>query len=292
MRSMTGFGQARRADERHQVSVVLRSVNGRFLDVSLRLEQEYRELESELRHIVESEVSRGRVEVVVELRPTVPPPARVEVHAEVVRALHAAARALAEQGLVRGGLSAGDLLRLPQVLEVQVEPVRLEEADRELVREVLGRALDQLVAARRREGEQLETVLKGRLAELSACVAALQGRAGEVRGALRENLHRRLAVLLEATPVDPARLAQEAALLADRADIAEELDRLAAHLEHFRDTMSGDGAVGKRLDFLAQEILRELNTVGSKARDTETTRLVLDGKVLCEQIREQVQNVE
>jgi uncharacterized protein (TIGR00255 family) len=109
---------------------------------------------------------------------------------------------------------------------------------------------------------------------------------------LQDNLQRRLEEMLGAVLVDPVRLAQEAALLADRSDVAEELDRLSAHLEHFRDTLSEQGAVGKRLDFLAQEILRELNTVGSKARDLETTRIVLEGKVLCEQLREQVQNVE
>jgi uncharacterized protein (TIGR00255 family) len=289
---MTGFGQATGAGPRHQISVALRSVNGRFLDIALRLEPEHRELEPGLRRRVEGEVFRGRVEAVVEIRPTTPPAAHVEIHTEVVEALHEALGRLVEQGLLQGELAAGDLLRLPQALEVRLEADHLDNTERHQVDEVLGQALEQLVAARQAEGARLAEILGARLDELAGCVESLEGRAGEVRRALHDNLRRRLEELLGHLPLDPVRLAQEAALLADRADITEELDRLGAHLEHFRDTMAQQGAVGKRLDFLAQEILRELNTVGSKARDAETTRLVLDGKVLAEQIREQIQNVE
>jgi len=153
-------------------------------------------------------------------------------------------------------------------------------------------ALAQLVGAREQEGAQLRRVLAERLSDLGAAAARLRARAPLVRQEIHDGLRRRLRELLDGAGVDEVRLAQEAALLVDRSDVAEELDRLDGHLSHFATLLEGDGALGKRLDFLSQEILRELNTLGSKCRDGEMARMVLDAKVTCEQLREQVQNVE
>jgi uncharacterized protein (TIGR00255 family) len=292
MRSMTGFGQASGADARHRVAVALRSVNGRFLDLALRLEPELRGLEPELRRQLEAELFRGRVEVSLEVRRLQPAAVQVEVRAEVVGALHAAFRDLARRGLIQGELTPGDLLSVPEVVEVRRDDDGQGGVALSLIQGVVQTALDQLLTARRHEGGELRRLLEERLEQLSALLEALRGRVEEVRAALREGLRRRLQELLTEIPLDEGRLAQEAALLADRGDVAEEIDRLGAHLSHFRSAMREPGPVGKRLDFLTQEILRELNTVGSKARDPGTTRLVVDGKVLCEQLREQVQNVE
>ncbi|HVS01612.1 MAG TPA: YicC/YloC family endoribonuclease [Thermoanaerobaculia bacterium] len=292
MRSMTGFGQASGSNPRHQVAVSLRSVNGRYLDLSLRLKEEYRSLEPLLRRILEAQLHRGRVDATVDVRPSTPLPARVEVQMEVVKALHLASHGLAEKGLIATELALGDLMRLPEVLEVRVEPDTLDGDDEALVAQVAGRALEQLVAAREQEGAQLASLLAERVRELEQAAVALRRRAPAVREALHQGLQRRLRELLAGQPLDEVRLAQEVALLVDRSDVAEELDRLALHLEHFRGVAAGGGGLGKRLDFLSQEILRELNTLGAKCRDAEATRLVLDAKVLCEQLREQVQNVE
>jgi uncharacterized protein (TIGR00255 family) len=289
---MTGFGQASATGPSHQIAVTLRSVNAKFLDLALRVKEEYRAVEPRLRALLEGELRRGRVEAAVDLRPLAPLPARVVVQTEVVRALHEACDDLEARGLLAGRLQMGDLLRLPEVVQVQMAPDSLAGDEAELVARTAEEALAQLVAARDLEGVTLARVLGERLAELQAAAARLRARAPEVRGELHEGLRRRVRELLAGPAVDELRLAQEVALLADRSDVVEELDRLDGHLHHFAVLLAEPGALGKRLDFLAQEILRELNTLGAKCRDGEMTHTVLDAKVLCEQLREQVQNVE
>ena len=296
---MTGYGQGSASGERHQVSVSLRSVNGRFLDLVVRLDESYRGLESPLRALLEGQLRRGRVEVNVDVRPLQALPARVTIQTGVVEALHRAWHDLADRGLVASELTLGDLLRLPEVVSIQLETDQMGEAEQALALAAAHTALLQLVEAREQEGEQLARILGERLAELVQAAAKLRARAPAVREDLRASLERRLQELLvprpghaDARAVDEVRLAQEVALLVERGDVTEELDRLDAHLAHFGELLSADGSLGKRLDFLSQEILRELNTVGSKCRDAEMARTVLDAKVLCEQLREQVQNVE
>lgn len=292
MRSMTGFGQARGENARHALSVTLRSVNHRYLELRLHLADEQQASEAELRQLLTAELERGRVEVGVEIRPTGPRRARVRVEREVVMAAHSALEELLEGGLIAERLTAGDLLRVPEALVVEPLPERWDDDDRRLLRQVAARALAELVAARRTEGEAIQAVLAERLAEL----AAVAQRLAELRLGVREEIAAALAArveeLLDGRTLDEARLAQEVALLAERSDVAEELDRLSSHVEHFRELLERTGAVGKRLDFLAQELFRELNTLGAKARDAAMTRAVLDGKELVEQLREQVQNVE
>lgn len=292
MRSMTGFGQGSATGDRHHVSVSLRSVNGRFLDLVLRLDEPYRALEAPLRTLLEGELRRGRVEANVEVRSLQALPARVTIQTGVVEGLHRAWHDLAERGLVGSELTLGDLLRLPEVVSIQLAADQVGEAEQTLAESAARTALAQLIAARDQEGEQLARILGERLGELIEAAARLRTRAPAVRDELHANLKRRLHELLEARPMDEVRLAQEVALLVERGDVVEELDRLDAHLVHFRELLTTGGALGKRLDFLSQEILRELNTLGSKCRDAVMARTVLDAKVLCEQLREQVQNVE
>lgn len=296
MRSMTGFGQATGSNARHALTVALRSVNARYLEIRLRLDDEHQTAEAELKSLLEGELSRGRVSVSVDVQVLGERPVEVRVHRPAVEAAHAALEELVEGGLIGEKLTAGDLLRMPEALEVRALPDRWDDADRELLLEVAGEALEQLVAGRAGEGERLRQVLAARLESLGEAVRGLRelagGAVGAAAAALKERLDELLAGEGPGRGVDPERLEQEVAILADRLDVSEELDRLDAHLEHFRELLGRDGAVGKRLDFLAQEILRELNTAGSKCRHAAMTRKVLDGKVLCEQIREQVQNVE
>lgn len=292
MRSMTGFGQATGENSRHAVTVIIRAVNHRFLELRLHLGDDYRASEERLRSALAAELERGRVDVTVGVRALAARGASVRVDREVVRAAHTAVEELFEGGLVGEKLTAGDLLRLPEALVVERDPDLWDAADEALLLDTGRAALAQLVAAREHEGETLREVLARRLDELTVVV----GRLGELRviasAAMAESLKARLDEALDGSGIDPARLAQEAAVLVERSDVAEELDRLGSHCRHFRDMVGRKGAVGKRLDFLAQEIARELNTVGAKCRDAAMTRAVLDGKLLCEQLREQVQNVE
>lgn len=292
MRSMTGFGQAEDRNNRHAVSVVMRGVNHRFLDLALRLREDYRASEGPLREQLQAGVARGRVEMAVEVTSLENRRAEVTVDADVVRALHAAIAELASQGILSPSLQLGDLARLPEAVRVRVPPEVWDAEDQRLALDVAARALEQFLASRSLEGAKLQVILAERLTSLAQIRERLAERRRVAAGELAANLQQRIEELLGGRGLDEDRLAQEVALLVDRSDIAEELDRLGSHLEHFHSVMAEAGSIGKRLDFLTQEIFRELNTLGSKCRDVTMTRWVLDAKVLCEQLREQVQNVE
>jgi uncharacterized protein (TIGR00255 family) len=292
MRSMTGFGQATGSNGRHAVTVTLRGVNHKFLEVRLKLGDDYRDAEAPLRELLEGELVRGRIEAGVEVAALTPRQAVVQVERGVVQAAHAALVELVEAGLIAEGLTAGDLLRVPEALNVRLAPDSWDATDQELLLAVAGRALGELVAARSTEGEKTRQALADRLASLAEVATRLGGLRERARDELAEGLRQRLAELLGDRRLDEGRLAQEVAMLVDRSDVAEELERLAAHLDHFAALLDQAGAVGRRLDFLAQEIFRELNTLGAKSRDAGMIRAVLDAKGLCEQLREQVQNVE
>lgn len=292
MRSMTGYGEAAGENARHAVSVSLKAVNHRFLDLQLRCGDELRTSEGAVRDLISKEVSRGRVEARVEARPVTERRADVHVHLGIVRAAHAATHQLVAEGLVATGLAAGDLLRIPEAFRVEFAAEEWDQDDHDLLMRVTREAVAQLVASRETEGASLAAVLTEKVRALDEVVARLDALRGPVRDEIASSLRRRLGELLGSHSLDESRLAQEVALLVDRSDVSEEIDRLRSHLDHFRGVAREPGPTGKRLDFLTQEIFRELNTLGAKCRNAEMTRAVLDAKVLCEQIREQVQNVE
>jgi uncharacterized protein (TIGR00255 family) len=292
MRSMTGFGEAESANERYRVAIVLRGVNHRFLDLALRLRDEQRGSEAALRELFATELERGRVEVGVEIQAVAERPAEVVIQRELVRAVHAACADLVADGLVTPTLTLGDLLRVPEAVRVRAGAHAWEAGDHDLLLAVTRRALAQFVAGRTHEGDKLDGILRERLRTLASLIEQLRLRRTMVAHEFGEALGRRLRELLDGRDLPPERLAQEVALLVDKSDVQEELDRLTSHLEHFLSVMAESGAVGKRLDFLMQEIFRELNTLGAKCRDTAMIRAMLDAKVVAEQLREQVQNVE
>ncbi|HYU32663.1 MAG TPA: YicC/YloC family endoribonuclease [Thermoanaerobaculia bacterium] len=292
MRSMTGYGEAAGENARHAVSVSLKAVNHRFLDLQLRVGDELRASEGAVRDLISREVSRGRVEARIDVQTLGERRADVHVHLGIVRAAHAATHQLVEDGLVMTGLAAGDLLRIPEAFRVEFAAEQWDAEDHDLLVRVTREAVSQLVASRETEGASLAAVLAEKVRALDEVVARLDALRGPVRDELAVALRRRLGELLKGQAMDESRVAQEAALLVDRSDVSEEIDRLRSHLEHFRAVARDPGPSGKRLDFLTQEIFRELNTLGAKCRNAEMTRAVLDAKVLCEQIREQVQNVE
>lgn len=294
MRSMTGYGQAQGSNGRHAVTVILKGVNHRYLDLKIKLPDEARASEARVKELLGEELHRGRVDGSVEIRSQTEPEVAVNVRRRVVEAAHYSFGQLREEGLVEGTLTPGDLLRLPEAVSVQVIGDRWEDQDEALLLEVTGQALEQLVEARAREGQSLHDVLCERLDALREVAGELENLCQEVGDEIREGLQGRLDKFLEGqdATVDPNRLAQEVAILADRSDVREEIDRLNGHLVHFEELCAEDGALGKRLDFLLQEVFRELNTLGSKCRNTSMLRHVLTAKSLAEQMREQVQNVE
>ncbi len=292
MRSMTGFGQASRENQRFRMTVTLRGVNHRFLDLSMRLRDELRREEPALRELLSGRLRRGRVEVSIEVSGVGRRGVEVSIDREVADAVSSLASELEAGGVIAGKLAFGDLLRLPELVRLEIPDPEWTAADRAMLLGVAEDALEQLIAARREEGSKILAALSGRIEDLRRLAAELSRRREETTGELAVSLRRRIAEVLDGDAVAEDRLAQEVAYLVDRSDVSEELDRLQSHFEHFAAISSQDGSAGKRLDFLLQEIFRELNTLGSKCRDSEMTRRVLDAKVLCEQLREQVQNVE
>ncbi|MCG8461939.1 MAG: YicC family protein [Holophagales bacterium] len=290
---MTGFGTGTAEGERFRITVTLRAVNHRYLDLVLRLRDDLRQAERPLRELLTDELLRGRVEVVLEIESLDERPVEVRLDRGLLRQLHLALGELAEKGLVSAEVTLSDLLRLPEAVRVEVQDPEWRDGDLELLHHAAARALAQLVAARVEEGKRLAGILDGRLGELDRLSGVLRSRAERLPAQIADSLAQRIEQSLGEHPApEEGRLAQEVALLVDRSDVREELDRLDAHLEHFRQLAGADGSIGKRLDFLAQEIFRELNTMGAKCRDAELVALVLEGKAVCEQIREQVQNVE
>lgn len=292
MRSMTGFGQASGEAGAWAVTVALRGVNNRFLDLRIRLEEAQASSEGALRRALSEELHRGRVEVRLDVRELGQRQVQVQIDRPTLHTIHAALHGLAQEGLITGELDAGDLLHMPDIFRVETETSSWDEAGEALLLEVAERALEQMVSARRTEGEQLHRLLIGFVDQLQRLAQDLERQRETAVVEIRSSLEQRLEALLGDRGLDPLRLEQEVALLVDRSDVREELDRLVSHLEHFREVAGEPGSIGKRLDFLTQEILRELNTLGSKCRHTEMIRSVLEAKTVCEQLREQVQNVE
>ncbi len=285
--SMTAFA---RLEERHAAGTLcweLRTVNHRYLEVSPRLPDEFRVLEGTLRERATRALRRGKLDCQLRFQPA--PAGATELHIDesLAERVIAAGKALANRIENPARIDPFDVLRWPGVLnvpEVDFEPVR------ETALALFERGLDDLRATREREGARLAELIRERCDGMAALVDQARVRLPEVLDHHRKRLTDKLAELR--AELDTERLEQEMALLGNKLDVAEELDRLDAHLAEVRDVLARDEAVGRRLDFLMQELNREANTLGSKSADVETTRISVDLKVLIEQMREQVQNIE
>jgi uncharacterized protein (TIGR00255 family) len=289
---MTGFGSATAEVAGGRLAVEIRSVNHRFSEVLIRMPRDLAALEDRARAVVQERVRRGRVDVVITRDEGARRPKAVRADAELAQAYARALRELA--GIIGAGgeVTVDQIASMPDVLRVEDERPDLESLWRTLEGGVRS-AADQLVVMRVAEGERLGADLVARIAELERLAEAVAARSGDVVRAHRDRLQSRIAELLGEIPVDPARIASEVALFADRSDISEEVTRLRSHLAQFRQTVtSEDGAVGRKLDFVLQEMGRETNTIGSKANDLEITRAIIEMKSALESLREQVQNVE
>lgn len=293
IRSMTGFASAMREQAPYMVTVAVKAVNHRFLDLQVRVPTLAASVEGALRALVPQHVTRGRVEVTVSLHSTRMPEVRVDWNAAVVEEVARAVDRAREQGLIEGRLRAGDLFRVPHALVVreQSEPSTPDEALMSLVSSVAAEALMALAAMRGQEGQYLAADLDARRAGFVEAVERLARAADAGQRGLGERLRARIAELrLEST--DAATVAQEVVRFVSRSDIHEELVRLRAHLEHWTLLATSDEPCGRKLDFLLQEMNREVNTIGSKAEGTEVPAMVVHLKAELERMKEQVQNIE
>lgn len=291
---MTGFGRGSATGENFKVSVELKTVNNRFLDVHLRAGAELAGLENLLRRRIGEQLSRGRVDVAVSLDRT--DEVSYEMNRPLVAGYIEAMRSLQREFSLAGEPDVNVLARLPGALQ----PVRdgsLSEEAIEGVESALAEALAELNQMREREGAALAEEMRSRLDVIGRQVPLIEAVAGEMVDAYRARLQKRISELLargglEIVELDQGRLAQEVAYLADRSDISEELARLKSHIAQFRETLTVEGEAGKRLDFLTQELNREANTVLSKSTDVAIKEAALIIKTEVEKLREQVQNVE
>lgn len=288
---MTGFGRGEASGDAGRVTVEIKGVNHRFCEVVFRMPRQFSALEDRGRKLIQSKVARGRFEVYVAWEPSAEARA-VKVDKDLALAYYNALRQLAEEIGSNQELSLDTLAKLPEVLSVE-EGELTDDEIWALLEPALTQAMAGLITMREREGAILAADLAERLDRIEAFRSAALQRAPQVVEEYRQRLTRRLEELLPPTnPVDPQRLAQEVALFADRADVTEELQRLASHIGQFRQALQSDEAVGRKLDFLVQELGREINTIGSKANDAELTAAVVAAKSELEKIREQVQNLE
>lgn len=290
---MTGFARQEGGDETLTWTWEVKSVNGRALDIRCRIATGYEALEPVVRTAAPKHVSRGNLQVNLSVS-RAETQLKLKINRDVLDQLLAAVREL--EGEIEAAPPRLDgLLAIRGVVEAleEEEPAEARAAREAAMQEDLGRLLDALAANRRAEGERLAEIVGEHLTTITGLVAAAADCAAAQPEALRERLRNLLQELLEATPALPEeRLAQEAALLVGKADVREELDRLRAHVAAARDLLTAGGAVGRKLDFLCQELNREANTLCSKSPDVALTRIGLDLKSAIEQLREQVQNLE
>jgi uncharacterized protein (TIGR00255 family) len=284
--SMTGFARRELNGTFGTLTCELRSVNHRYLEPGFRLPEELRPLESELRQLLAKHLKRGKIDCTVHLRGAQAAERELRIDggalAKVIAALGEVTRKVPGSTV-----DAVEVLRWPGVIEAGSQ-------DSELLlgagRTVFQQTLDDLGAMRLREGQRLADLLEQRCVGLVSLVAQVRARLPEIQARVRTRLHERVAELV--VNVDRDRVEQEIVLQLQRLDVAEELDRLTGHLEETRRVMGATEAAGRRLDFLMQEFNREANTLASKSQDLDTTRITVDMKVLIEQMREQVQNIE
>jgi uncharacterized protein (TIGR00255 family) len=292
MRSMTGYARAGCETEAYTAEVELRTVNHRFLDMQLRLPATLVPLESRIRDCVNAHLSRGKVEVVLRLRPRGESALELQVDrpllAEMVKELGQLARELE----LSGELSAADLLRFPQAFTLKEREVSDGEEVWRALHPALEKALVDLDAMRRAEGERLAGDLERRLAAVGEHLEAIEALADSSRERRRSELEAKVSELLAGASLDPQGVAMEVARLVDKADVSEEISRLRSHLALWRATVTDQDACGKKLDFIVQEMNREANTIGSKCQDSAMAARVIAIKTELERVREQVQNVE
>ncbi len=296
---MTGYAHARSEQNGWAVRVSVKSVNHRFLDLKLRMPEGFDLYDLRLRQIVREHIHRGHLEIHVNAEPGTAAP--VQLNKELAQVYLRAAEALRQETRAAADVDVVSLLRLPGVIagfagalpEMEEEQEKLGQALDACLRDALAK-LDDM---RRAEGKHLVEELRDRLARISGQVEQVRGLATTLRPAFARRLETRLKELLGGIAIEPARLAQEAALLAERSDISEELDRLRSHLQQFAKLLDGAGELGKKLDFLLQEMHREANTMLSKTPGVESEALAMTGLALeikadIEKLREQVQNIE
>lgn len=315
IRSMTGYGRSQLQSEGRDILVEIKSVNSRYLEQNVRIGRNYTYLEEELKALLKTKVSRGKVEISVTINPLEGRKADIRVNEAIVRGYLDAMRAYNnnyvtrnEQGEIidnQSGFLAPDgyyhkteermtwqtMMQLPDIFRVE----KPQEDENEVRRSVMGvteNALNAFVSMRETEGEKMKADILNRLVLLEKCVAVVEEKAPELTERYRERLFTKISEILKDTTIDEQRILTEAAIFSEKTAVDEETVRLHSHISQIRNMLSEEGSIGRKLDFLVQELNREVNTIGSKVQDIEITSVVVEMKSEIEKIREQIQNIE
>jgi len=291
IKSMTGYGSAEGTSGNLALTIELRAVNNRYLDVSVRMPRLYLFAEDALKKRVGSVVSRGKVDVFVNVDMAGEQDVEITVNEALAGAYIKALDALSQRFSLEGDSSVMQIARLPDVMQIDRPKTDADAFSRDLL-EILDQALKSFNAMRKIEGEKLEQDITDRLDEVERLTAQIETLSPQTVTAYREKLEARMAEVLDGVHIEESRILTEAAIFADRVAVDEEITRLRSHVSQLRDMLKSGGAIGRKLDFLLQELGRETNTVGSKCNDLEIGRIVIALKAEIEKIREQVQNIE
>lgn len=289
--SMTGFGRAEKIVEGRDIIAEVKSVNHRFFDFNLRVSRGYEFLEEKVRPYLQEKIARGKLDVYIEVERPEGAKTDVQMNEPLASGYLSALHAAQQKFGLPDDIRASTLLQLPELFTVRREPED-EEKVWEEVRQVLDAALVPFLAMRRAEGGKMKEDILGRVSAIQDMVGEVENRSPKTVEEYRNKLRERIRDLLGSAPVDEQRILTEAALYADKVSVAEETVRIRSHISQFREMVSSGGPVGRRMDFLVQEMNREANTIGSKCVDAQIAHLVVDMKAEIEKIREQIQNIE
>ena len=291
IRSMTGYGRAVETIDGREITAELRSVNNRYLDCTVKMPRLYAFAEDSVKSHVKSAISRGKVDVFIAVNVMEDMQMRISVNHPVLEGYLSAMRSIASDYGVRDDISVTALSRLPDVFVVE----KAEEDEEKLTQDILSvvdKALEKFTAMRTTEGAALEADLRGRAATILTLVEKVEQRSPVTLAEYRARLTEKMQEVLQSTTIDEGRILQEAAIYADKIAVDEETVRLRSHLNQLETMLTNGGAIGRKLDFLLQELNREANTIGSKGNDLEQARTVVEIKAELEKIREQTQNIE
>lgn len=291
IKSMTGFGRGHEVLNGRDITVEIRAVNHRYYEFSCRIPRSMGFIEEKLKSLLNGKISRGKVEVSVLVSNTDAPDEKVSINREVVRDYITALRSVKEELSLNDDLSLSHVMRIPDAFTVIKE-----ETDEELlwgdIKTVAEQALERFISMREAEGERMKADLLARLDTIEGWVGIVEQRSPIIVEEYRKRLFDRMTEVLNGANVDESRILLEAGIFSEKTAVDEETVRLRSHIAQFRTMLCGEEAIGRKLDFLVQEMNRETNTIGSKVQDIEVTRLVVDQKSEIEKIREQIQNIE
>lgn len=289
--SMTGFGRGRFVNEERSIAIEIKAVNHRFLDMTVKTPRTLSFVEDKIKAVVQDKIQRGKVDIFVTYTQYQKPGSKVNVDEKLAKEYAEALKKISTALNLSDDVSATKIASFPEVLSVYEDDMD-EELVWSQVKEALSQALDNFTNMRAVEGETLKNNLLGMAQNIENSMETVKEQAPKVPLEYKAKLEQRIANILQSDAVDPTRLAQEVAFFADKCSIDEEITRMGSHIGQMRDILNGGGSVGRKLDFLVQEMNREANTMGSKANNIILTNTVLEMKSEIEKIREQIQNLE